>query len=103
MTTRVVNLRHESYDVYIGRAGRGEDGYFGNPVRVGGLCSRCGDAHADGGSTLFCYRTYFYARLASDPEFYQRVAALRGAVLGCFCKPHPCHGDIIVEWIHSAD
>ena len=26
--TRVVNIREEDYDVYIGRAGRGMDGYF---------------------------------------------------------------------------
>lgn len=29
--TRAVNLRHEPYDVYIGRAGHGQGGYFGNP------------------------------------------------------------------------
>ena len=31
MKTRVVNIKEEKYDVYIGRAGRGQDGYFGNP------------------------------------------------------------------------
>ena len=32
--TRVVNIRKEAYDVYIGRAGKGQDGYFGNPFRL---------------------------------------------------------------------
>lgn len=38
--TRVVNLRREPYDVYIGRAGRGHDGYHAKPVRVGGETER---------------------------------------------------------------
>jgi hypothetical protein len=35
MQTVVVNLNKEPFDVYIGRAGRGQDGYFGNPFRMG--------------------------------------------------------------------
>lgn len=35
MRTVVVNINKESFDVYIGRAGRGQDGYFGNPFRIG--------------------------------------------------------------------
>lgn len=31
MFTTVVNLRFETYDVYIGRAGRGQSGFYGNP------------------------------------------------------------------------
>ena len=31
MDTTVVNLFKNKYDVYIGRAGKGQDGYFGNP------------------------------------------------------------------------
>ena len=38
--TRVVNIREEDYDVYIGRAGRGMDGYFGNPFRLGAGMTR---------------------------------------------------------------
>ena len=32
--TEVVNIRHAACDVYIGRAGHGEDGYFGHPFRL---------------------------------------------------------------------
>ena len=31
----VVNLRSSAFDVYIGRAGHGQDGRFGNPFVVG--------------------------------------------------------------------
>lgn len=38
--TRVVNIRKESCDVYIGRAGQGKDGYFGNPFRLEATMTR---------------------------------------------------------------
>lgn len=89
--TMVVNIRFQPYDVYIGRAGHGFDGYFGNPyVLKPGM---------DRGSTLFDYRKYFESKIASDPVFKERVIALKGKRLGCFCKPHACHGDIIKEWL----
>lgn len=98
MTTRTlaVNLHYKAYDVYIGRAGKKQDGYFGNPFRV----NRSGDkAHLDG--VLQKYRDYFNERIAHDAEFRTRVLALRGKRLGCFCKPGPCHGDVIAEWVDS--
>lgn len=92
--TKVINIKTDYvYDVYIGRAGHGYDGYFGNPYRL-----RPNEAR---GATLDRYRTYFYARLASDPEFKQRVLQPKDKTLGCFCKPACCHGDIIVEYLNT--
>lgn len=85
--TRIVNLRQAPFDVYIGRRGQGYDGYFGNPF-VG--------LHA-----LKRYREHFFQRIETDPEFRRRVLELQGKVLGCFCKPRPCHGDIIVAWLEE--
>lgn len=101
MPTRVVNIAHAPCDVYVGRAGRGLDGYFGNPYRVGDVCAGCGQRHATGGSTLPCYRKYFAYRLDRDAEFRRRVLGLRGKTLGCFCAPHPCHGDVIAGWVDA--
>lgn len=92
-STKVVNIRREQYDVYIGRAGHGQDGYFGNPVRL-----KPGEAR---GTTLEKYKTYFYNRLVADPEFKRRIHGLKGKILGCFCKPQSCHGDIIKEYLDS--
>ena len=89
--TRVVNIRKEAYDVYIGRAGKGQDGYFGNPFRLKQDMIR--------GGTLAGFREYFYRRLVNDAEYRRRVHELQGKTLGCFCKPHPCHGDIIKEYL----
>jgi len=72
-TATVVNLYKEAYDQYIGRAG----------------------------ATLERFGEYFYKRLNEDPEFKRRIHLLKGLRLGCFCKPKPCHGDIIVEYLNS--
>lgn len=97
--TTVVNLHHgDAYDVYIGRAGRGHDGYFGNPVRRGIRCSICGDVHEAAAATIPCFIEYFQSRLASDPTYRARVLGLQGKRLGCFCAPARCHGHVIAAW-----
>lgn len=91
--TTVVNLTRDNYDVYIGRAGHGQDGYFGNPFRLSGEDER--------GATISKYKAYFNNRLNTDPEFKERVHALKGKRLGCFCKPEACHGDVIAEYVNN--
>lgn len=89
--TTVVNLRRGLFDVYIGRAGRGFDGYFGNPYTV----------REHGRDAIELFRDYFNARVETDEEFRRRVLGLHGKILGCFCKPGPCHGDVIAEWVNA--
>lgn len=91
--TVVVNLYKSAYDVYIGRAGKGQSGYFGNPFRL-----QAGESR---GSTIEKYKKYFLNRIETDPEFKRRILALKGKKLGCFCKPSACHGDVITEWLDS--
>lgn len=88
-----VNIYKEKYDVYCGRAGKGQDGYFGNPFKLTSESQR--------GDTLEKFREYFYNRLESDPEFKMRVGKLKGKRLGCFCAPKPCHADIIAEYVNG--
>lgn len=26
---------------------------------------------------------------------------MKGKTIGCFCRPHPCHGDVIAEWLDA--
>lgn len=90
--TRVVNLRREPFDVYVGRAGHGHDGYFGNPFAV---------ANAGREEAIRLYRSWFARHVWSDQEFLVRVLELRGLRLGCFCKPLACHADVLVEFIEA--
>ena len=93
MKTKIVNLKHEKYDIYIGRSGHNKDGYFGR------ICPICRNSHNDAGDTIRCYTIYFISRMQHDTMFKEMVLQLRGKVLGCFCKPGPCHGDVIKEYL----
>lgn len=78
--TRVVHVMKETCDVYIGRPG-----IWGNPFRIGVDGSR--------EEVIEKYRMYIQSR----PDLLERVSTLRGKVLGCFCKPLACHGDVLAE------
>ena len=94
LKTKVVNLRVDAYDVYIGRAGKGQKGYFGNPFKLE-------DFDNNRMLCILAYKRYFDARIAEDTQFRVRILKLKGKVLGCFCKPQLCHGDVIAEWLDS--
>ena len=95
--TKVVNLYREEFDVYIGRSGKGQSGYFGNQIPL--------TNKKDRDLVLEKYSAYFYERIENDPEFKQRVLDLKGKRLGCFCRPDGgfkgkvrCHGQIIAAF-----
>jgi hypothetical protein len=103
LPTRVVNIRQRIPGaVYIGRAGKGQDGYFGNNHVVDRPCPTCppGVVHARG-EAIEIFRQEFPAHLETDPEYRRRVMALKGRPLECFCSPMRCHGDVYVEWLES--
>ncbi len=95
MQTVVVNIHKEPFDVYIGCRGRGQDGYFGNPFRVGN-----GTRRED---AVQKFQKYFAQRIEKDSEFRRRVVSLKGKRLGCFYKPKARHGDIIVDWLNKME
>ena len=81
----VVNLKNEDYDVYIGRGSP-----FGNKFIIGKDGTR--------NEVIIKYKDWFYEKL-KDKEFRRLVYNLKGKRLGCFCKPKPCHGDVIVDYL----
>jgi hypothetical protein len=83
---KVVNIRKEKCDVYIGRPS-----IFGNPFEIGKDGTR--------EEVINKFYSYFYHRLYHDMEFVNKVKELQGKKLGCFCAPLPCHGDIIVKFL----
>ncbi|WP_429726407.1 DUF4326 domain-containing protein [Alicyclobacillus sendaiensis] len=91
-TSRVVHCRREPYDVYIGRAVPRfglRQSKWANPFRIGkdGTREEC----------IAKYREY----LLSRPELLEDLEELRGKTLGCWCKPAPCHGDVLVELLEE--
>jgi len=95
MTVTVVNLRKETYDVYIGRPGKGQyDAPFGNPFLVG--------IDGERGECAKLFRDWFHS---DDPKAKEMRNRARETIksndkLGCFCKPKDCHGDVIAEYIN---
>jgi hypothetical protein len=93
MNTRVVNLNHEAYDVYIGRPGKGKTAAecpWGNPFVIG----RDGDRD----EVIAKYAAW----IQTQPLLLARRGELRGKRLGCFCRPPEgfrgrvlCHGQIL--------
>lgn len=86
--TTIHNKRFERYDVYIGRPT-----IYGNPFEIG----RNGNRE----SVLKKYKEYFGIRLNQDEQFRTAILHLKNKRLGCFCKPHACHGDIICEYLNQ--
>ena len=78
--TKVVNIYKETYDEYIGRAGKGLSGYFGNLHKVG-YCNLCNEYHTRE-EAIQKYKEYFYNRIENDLEFKYRVMALKDKILG---------------------
>lgn len=84
--TRVVNLYKEKYDVYIGRGS-----IWGNPFIIG--------KHGNRKQVIEKYKNY----ILNDAYLMSQLYTLKGKVLGCFCKPKECHGDILVELVEKLD
>lgn len=103
MNCSVVNIKTLSFDwkndptyVYIGRPS-----IYGNPVKVGEKCKYCGKVHMTKGSTIPCYKIYLTEMLHNNIEFIEHLYRLKGKILVCFCKPMPCHGDILATYVNN--
>jgi len=80
--TTVVHCKHDKYDVYIGRGS-----IWGNPFTVG-MYGRKG--------AIQKYRQW----LETQPHLIKKIPELKGKILGCWCRPLSCHGDVLA---HLAD
>lgn len=78
---KVVHCKRDKYDVYIGRPGP-----YGNPFHIG-----------DDGTRQEVIEKYAEWVL-TQPELLATIRIeLKDKVLGCWCAPKLCHGDILVE------
>ena len=77
--------------VYIGREdrfGRWPASHWHNPFKIG--------KHGDRSEVIAAYRDH----LEHSPGLKLRLPELRGKVLGCWCHPEPCHGDLLCEAVN---
>lgn len=98
--TRVVNVRRDATEVkrataaglyvYIGRDRSGRS-KWGNPFtwKPGTLA----EFVVPKDEVLSRYEAW----LRAQPHLMAALGELRGKILGCWCKPGPCHGDILAR------
>lgn len=77
--TTVVNCKTEKYDVYIGRGSM-----WGNPFTVGAYGRK---------GAIQKYKQW----LETQPQLIKKISQLKGKILGCYCKPLSCHGDVLAD------
>lgn len=104
-------------NVYIGRAGvvfvdgtrfPPTSSEWANPFKIG--------KHGDRDNVLRLYRNYIKEKQHTDENFIEKLRALKGKQLGCWCVNCPtslsmqndntnivCHGQILLELIHTIE
>lgn len=111
MATSVINLNHRptpKYDIYVGREGRGQSGYFANRHTLGSVrtCPECFRnfglrTRHDPEECMQLFETETLQRIIDDSEFRAGVLRLRDKVLACFCVKRggsgPCHAKLYVR------
>jgi hypothetical protein len=84
MKRKIVHCQRDSYDVYIGRGSK-----WGNPYRIGVDGTR--------GEVIEKYRDY----ILNNKELLDDLPELKGKILGCWCSPKRCHGEVLLELIEQ--
>ena len=84
---RIVHCKVEKYDVYIGRPGK-----WGNPFswKEGTLAKFKCDTREE---SIEKFREW----IQQDRILMEDLHELDGKVLGCWCRPKSCHGDVLKE------
>jgi uncharacterized protein DUF4326 len=84
----VINQKNRPHSnteiVYIGRPS-----VFGNPYRIGVDGTRI--------EVIQKYELWVRDRIEYDGRFREAVKGLHGKLLSCWCRPLPCHGDVLVK------
>lgn len=85
MACKVVNLRKEKHDIYIGRGSK-----WGNPFKMKNTSEEERNRVCDE------YEKWFWTT-----DMVNDLHELKGKVLGCYCKPLRCHGDFLVREVNN--
>lgn len=87
MPLNPVHCKRHTYDVYIGRPS-----VWGNPFKLGVHGSTREEVIAK-------YETWL---LGKDNKWLRdKLPELKGKILGCWCAPKACHGDVLVRLANS--
>ncbi len=81
----------QNCDVYIGRkctlgGWNLEESKWSNPFNI------------KNSTRTKCIQQY-YNHILDNQNLLNDIPSLQGKVLGCWCKPEPCHGDVLVNLV----
>ncbi len=82
--TTVVNLKTHEFDVYIGRGSK-----WGNRFVIG--------IDGDRKQVIQKYKEWVLQNIYLVSCLHE----LKGKILGCYCKPEECHGDILAKLVEQ--
>ncbi len=77
---KVVHCKKDNYDVYIGRPSK-----WGNPFIIG--------KDGDRKEVINKYKIW----ILKQRSLLDSLPELKDKILGCWCAPKKCHGDVLVE------
>ena len=93
----VVHHRKAPYDVFIGRTRRGDR--WSNPFTDKSVDTLATVRVASRAEAIQAYRDWLAGLRTvpglTPPTREEIVRELRGRVLGCWCAPRACHGDVL--------
>lgn len=90
----VVHCKKDKFDVYIGRPSK-----WGNPFthRGGTAADIIVESREE---AIQCFKNYIMA----TPWLLEAAKAeLKGKILGCWCSPQDCHGEVLAEIANSGE
>ncbi len=82
----VVHCKKDKYDVYIGRGSK-----WGNPFIIG----------RDGTRDEVIEK--YHQWVIKQSNLMNSLHELKDKILGCWCSPKACHGDILKQLANSED
>ena len=94
MKTTVVNKRYQKYDIYIGRGSK-----WGNPYTHMKGKTKAEFLVGSREEAIEKYEEW----IRQQPNLLADLHELKNKRLGCFCRPHHCYGDVLVELIEEMD
>jgi len=91
MIHRVVHCKKETFDIYIGRGSK-----WGNPY-----------SHKEGTKAEFVVNSRkeaiekYEEYLLNNERLMSSIDELKGKVLGCWCSPKSCHGEVLAKYANG--
>jgi len=102
MTTTVVNKRARGLKPNAHRRYIGRGSIWGNPFTHLPLSRTKAQFQVKTAEeSMACFESWLRERLAKDLDLRRKLLELDGHKLVCYCKPAPCHGDILIKLIEE--